>query len=90
MSFMSYRPRPPVEVAAVELRRLESNGARVVQLGLTVLESAPRVSADVGLPYEANSVLLLSWAQFCELHASMGRQIELLRPLIAADMVVTK
>lgn len=81
----------PIEFEAKEAKERGPKGERVIQMGMTVWNSTPCQERQmVSERWEGCKTYGLSWEQFVELHASMGRQIEWLKPLMEAGKIVAK
>lgn len=90
MSFMS-DDDAPIVWGSEELKERGPNGQRVIQMGLTVYNSTS--CQEFGIQtgrWEGGKTYQISWEQMLELHASIGRNIEILKPIIESGKLLTK
>jgi hypothetical protein len=81
----------PVEFGSEELKQRGPGGERIVQLGLTVWNTAQAKSFEVASDrWEGGKIYPLSWTELMELHAQMTSTIEFLKPLVDAGTVIVK
>ena len=80
-----------IEIGTDELKERGPDGQRVIQPKLTIWNSAAVNVVDmVSGRWEGCKEYPLAWEQLLELHASMTRQIEFLKPLIETNKIVAK